>query len=76
MLKTAEENGVRIMNAFPMRFNPAVVEAKGIIDGEKLEKFFLLPESTMGKSRQDGSLIRISQAAAELWTTPFIWRIL
>ncbi|MEG1873994.1 MAG: Gfo/Idh/MocA family oxidoreductase [Angelakisella sp.] len=32
MLRTAKENGVCIMNAFPVRFNPNVVEAKQIID--------------------------------------------
>lgn len=49
MLKTARENGVRIMNAFPMRFNPAVVEAKEIIDRGEIGKILSITGINHGK---------------------------
>lgn len=32
MVNAAKEGGIRIMNAFPMRFNPNIMEAKKIVD--------------------------------------------
>ena len=49
MLRAAGENGVRIMNAFPMRFNPAVVEAKGIVDRGEIGKILAITGINHGK---------------------------
>lgn len=49
MLKAASDNGVRIMNAFPMRFNPNVVEAKRIIDAGEIGKILCITGINHGK---------------------------
>ena len=36
MLDTAISNDVKIMNAFPMRFNPSVIEAKAMVDAGEI----------------------------------------
>ena len=49
MLKTAHENNVRIMNAFPMRFNPSVIEAKKIVDSGEIGDILSITGINHGK---------------------------
>lgn len=49
MLEAAKENHVRIMNAFPMRFNPNVIEAKRIIDNGEIGNILCITGINHGK---------------------------
>lgn len=49
MLQTAHENGVQIMNAFPMRFNPNVIEAKRMVDEGKIGDILCITGINHGK---------------------------
>lgn len=49
MLLEAEKQGVRIMNAFPMRFNPNVMEAKRIIDNGEIGNILCITGINHGK---------------------------
>ncbi|MDO5416581.1 MAG: Gfo/Idh/MocA family oxidoreductase [Lachnospiraceae bacterium] len=49
MLETAREHQVRIMNAFPMRFNSSVIEAKRIIDNGEIGKILSITGINHGK---------------------------
>lgn len=49
MLKTASEQGVRIMNALPMRFNPSMVEAKRTIDAGEIGEILSITGINHGK---------------------------
>lgn len=49
MLDTAAENNKRIMNAFPMRFNPNIVEAKKMVDEGKIGEILCITGINHGK---------------------------
>lgn len=49
MLQAAHENGVQIMNAFPMRFNPNVVAAKRMIEEGKIGRILCITGINHGK---------------------------
>ena len=49
MLRAAWDNGVQIMNAFPMRFNPNVIEAKRMVDEGKVGKILSITGINHGK---------------------------
>lgn len=49
MLDAAEKNGKRIMNAFPMRFSPSVVEAKKAVDSGKIGSILAITGINHGK---------------------------
>jgi predicted dehydrogenase len=49
MLSACKENGVRIMNAFPLRFNPNIIEAKKEIDEGKIGNILCITGINHGK---------------------------
>lgn len=49
MIESAKQNGVRIMNAFPMRFNPNVIAAKKIVDEGRIGEILSITGINHGK---------------------------
>ncbi|MBI9094420.1 MAG: Gfo/Idh/MocA family oxidoreductase [Sphaerochaeta sp.] len=49
MIETAKKHNVRIMNAFPMRFNPNVIRAKAIIDSGRIGDVLCITGINHGK---------------------------
>lgn len=49
MLDTAISNDVKIMNAFPMRFNPSVIEAKAMVDAGEIGDILCITGINHGK---------------------------
>lgn len=49
MLRAAHDNDVRIMNAFPVRFNPNVKQAKQIVDSGKIGRIVSITGINHGK---------------------------
>lgn len=49
MLDTAEENNRIIMNAFPLRFNPNIIEAKRIVDSGEIGEILCITGINHGK---------------------------